>query len=57
MLFEKKFKIIEIRVESGVVIAHYLRGKRKEIEKDIETCKNNAKRYEMIGKAGMVVWV
>lgn len=57
MLFEKKFKIVEIRVESGVVITRYLRGKRKDVEKDIETYKSNAKRYEMIGKAGMVVWV
>lgn len=56
MLFEKKFEIVEI-LQSGVTITHYLRGTKKEIKKDIEMCKNKAKRYEMVGKNGMIVWV
>ena len=55
MLFEKKFKVVEIR-DGGVVITHYLRGKRHDIKKDIELIKQKAKRYEIVGKDGMIVW-
>lgn len=55
MLFEKKFKIVEIR-ESGATITHYLKGRKHEIKKDIETFKQAAKQYEMVGKDGMIVW-
>lgn len=55
MLFEKKFKVIELR-ESGAVITHYLKGHKHDVEKDIEAFKQKANRYEMVGKTGMVVW-
>ena len=55
-MFTKKFEIIEIR-ESGVSVAYYLKGKAKDIKADIETFKKNSKKYEMVGKTGMVVWV
>ena len=55
MLFEKKFKVVEIR-ESGAVITHYLKGRKHDLNKDVETFKQNAKRYELVGKEGMIVW-
>lgn len=55
MLFEKKFKVVEI-CESGATITHFLRGKKRAVKKDIEMYKQNAKRYEMVGKDGMIVW-
>lgn len=55
MLFEKNFKVVEI-LESGVTITHLLRGKRRDVKKDIEMIKLKAKRYEMVGKNGMIVW-
>jgi hypothetical protein len=56
MLFEKKFKVVEIR-ESGATITHYLKGHKHDVNKDIETFKQKAKRYELVGKAGLVVWM
>ena len=55
MLFEKKFQVVEIR-ENGVTITHYLKGKKRDLKKDIETFKQKSTRYEMIGTAGMIVW-
>ena len=55
MLFEKKFKVIEIR-ESGAVITHYLKGRKHEVNKDIEAFKQKATRYEIVGTTGMIVW-
>ncbi len=55
MLFEKKFKVVEIH-ESGAVITHYLKGREHDVKKDIEVFKQKAKRYEMVGKEGMIVW-
>lgn len=55
MLFEMKFKVVEIR-ESGATITHYLKGKRWDVKKDVEVFKRNSKKYEMIGKEGMIVW-
>lgn len=55
MLFEKKFEVVEIR-ESGAVIKHYLKGCKHDVKNDIEAFKQKAKRYEMVGKTGMVVW-
>ena len=55
MLFEKNFKVVEI-LESGVTITHLLRGKRRDVKKDIEMIKLKSKRYEMVGKNGMIVW-
>lgn len=56
MLFEKKFEVVEIR-DNGVVITTYLKGPRKDVKKDIEAYKQNSKKYEMVGKNGMVVWM
>lgn len=55
MLFEKKFKVVEVR-ESGATITHYLKGKRQDVKKDVEMFKLKSKRYEMVGKDGMIVW-
>lgn len=56
MLFEATFDVLEIR-ESGAMIKHYLRGSKQGVKKDIENFKAKSKRYEMLGKNGMVVWV
>lgn len=56
MLFEKNFKVVEIR-EGGASITHYLKGRNRDVKKDIEVFKQHSKRYEMIGKTGMVVWM
>lgn len=55
MLFKTTFKIVEIR-DNGVSITHYLKGSRRDVNQDVEMYKQNAKRYEMVGKNGMVVW-
>ena len=56
MLFEKKFKVVVI-YDSGAVVTHYCKGEQKELKKEIEAFKQKAKKYEMVGKGGMVVWV
>lgn len=55
MLFEKKFEVVEI-YENGVVITNYLKGHKRDVKKDIENYKHAAKKYEMVGKNGMIVW-
>lgn len=55
-MFTMEFEVVEIR-KSGAVITHYLKGKKKDVKKDIETFKFNAVNYELVGKNGMVVWV
>lgn len=55
MLFKTEFKVVEIR-DGGVRITHYLKGKKTDVMKDVETFKNNCKDYEMVGKKGMIVW-
>lgn len=55
MLFKTEFKVVEIR-ESGASITHYLKGSRRDVKQDVETFKQNAKRYENVGKNGMIVW-
>lgn len=55
MLFEKKFKVVEI-YNSDVIITNYLKGNRRTLKKDIEAYKDNSKKYEMVGKDGMIVW-
>lgn len=54
-MFEIKFKVVELR-DGGVTMTHYLKGNKKEVKKDIEAFKQNAKKYEMFGKEGMIVW-
>ena len=56
-MFNKKFKIVEIRENKGVVLTHYLNGNKKEVRKDVEAFKGISKKYEMFGKEGMVIWV
>lgn len=56
MLFKTEFEVVEIR-ENGVTIVHYLKGNRKDVKHDVEMYKQNAKKYEMVGKNGMIVWV
>jgi hypothetical protein len=55
MLFETKFEVVEIR-ENGVTIVNYLKGRKRDVKNDIEMYKKNAKKYEMVGKNGMIVW-
>ena len=54
-MFKTKFEVVEIR-DSGAVITHYLNGKRNDVKKDVEAFKDKAKKYEMVGKNGMIVW-
>lgn len=56
MLFETKFEVVEIR-ENGVTIVNYLKGKRQAVKNDVEMYKQNAKKYEKVGKNGMIVWM
>lgn len=55
-MFNIRFEVIEV-YESGVRVTHYLKGKRKDVKKDIELYKAKAKKYIMVGKNGMVMWV
>lgn len=52
-MFKTKFEVIEIFED--VIITNYLRGSRKEVKKDIETFKSQAKHVE-IGPKKMFVW-
>lgn len=57
MLFKNyKFEVVEIR-KSGATITHYLNGRKKDVEKDIETFKKNSKAYQTVGKDGLIVWM
>lgn len=56
MLFEMTFKVVELKEGSSVVVTTYLRGSKRNVKKDIEMYKQNAKRYEMFGNEGMIVW-
>lgn len=51
---DMEFKVVEI-CENGVVITHYLKGKKHKVRADIVKFKHDAKKYEMFGD-GMVVW-
>lgn len=53
---EFDFKVVEIR-ESGATITHYLKGTKWEIRKGIFEMRKHAKRYEVFGLSGMIVWV
>lgn len=55
MLFNIRFKVIEIR-DGGVVVTHILYGNRKAVKNDIKMFQEQSKRYEMVGKDGMIVW-
>jgi hypothetical protein len=56
MLFETKFEVLELR-DNGVKITHWLKGKRKDVKKDIDMFKKNSKDYKMVGKKYMIVWI
>lgn len=55
-MFEMRFKVVEIR-ENGGVITHYLKGKPRDVKKDILAFKKASKQFEMFGKEGMIMWV
>lgn len=55
-LFQRRFTVVENRSD-GIVITHYLKGTKKEIDMDIENIKKRSKRVEMRSKNEMVVWV
>ena len=54
-MFKIWYKVIEIR-ENGVTITHHLYGYRKNVMADVENFKKDCKKYEMVGKEGIVVW-
>lgn len=54
-MFETNYKVIEIR-ESGARITHCLRGKKKEVMKDVEAFKGISKDYEIVDKKTLIVW-
>lgn len=56
MLFKKTFVVVEIR-NSGVTLTHYLIGSRKEINESVKKFKMNSKKFQLVGKNGMIVWV
>lgn len=53
-LFETEFKVIEIR--GDVRITHLLRGKKKDVEEDVNKFKRNSRDYQMASKKVMIVW-
>lgn len=55
MLFETNF-IIVVHHQSGVTNSYYLRGKRRHIQKEIESFKKSSICNMMVGKNEMVVW-
>ena len=52
----KEFKVVEVCLNEGIVITHYLNGTLAENRKKIKQFKENSERYEMFGNEGMVVW-
>ena len=54
-MFKMEFKVVEI-LSNGATITHYLKGTRQAVEADINEYKTKARRYELFGKEGMVVW-
>lgn len=54
-MFKKKFMVVENR-PSGVIVTHYLEGKKADVMKDIEMFKKNSKHYVEFGKKGLVVF-
>ena len=58
MLFNKdyKYNVVEIR-DNGAVIQHYLKGKKRDIKKDIELFKKNCKTYMIVDKNSLIVWM
>lgn len=55
MLFERTCHVVEIR-DSGAVIQHYLKGKRKDVKKDVEAFKKKSKNYMVVDKNSLIVW-
>lgn len=55
-IFEKNFEVVEIH-SNGVSITHYLKGKKRDVNKEIETFKRKSSRHHMIGRKGMIIWV
>lgn len=56
MLFNNyTFEVVEI-FKSGARVTHYHMGRKKAVMNDIEQYKKNYKKYQMVGKNGMIVW-
>ena len=55
MLFETTYHVVEIR-DSGAVIQHYLKGKKRNVKKDVEAFKKNSKTYMTVSKNSLIVW-
>ena len=58
MLFNTTYKhnVVEIR-DSGAVIQHYLKGKKRDVKKDVEAFKKNSKSYMIVDKNSLIVWM
>lgn len=58
MLFksEYKYNVVEIR-DSGAVVQHYLKGKKRDVQKDVKAFKKNCKTYMIVDKNSLIVWV
>lgn len=55
MVFGTNFKIV-VHHQSGVTNSYDLRGKRKDVRKEIELFKKNSICNMMVGRKEMVVW-
>ena len=59
-MFKKKVKVVEYRTDSGIMVTHYLEGKKKDIDERIRQFRLNCKMEATFGKLsrkGLVVWV
>lgn len=57
MMFNKKFSFeVIIIMDDGIVCQDFYRGKKKDVMRDIKEVMENASKYEMVGKNGMIVW-
>jgi hypothetical protein len=56
MLFETIYHVVEIR-DSGAVIQHCLKGKKRDAKKDVEAFKKGCKSYMIVDKNSLIVWV
>lgn len=55
-MFKIKFEVLEIR-NDGTYVTHHLYGRKRDVERDLDILKKQAKCYEMFGKNGMIMWV
>ena len=50
------YNVVEIR-DSGAVIQHYLKGKKRDVKKQVEEFKKNCKTYMTVSNNSVIVWV